>query len=419
MSKEYLDKRMSSKWLSKGIKASMFPDYPLAINPRAGRARMAQIAKEVGSYADLYAGDQRGYAYPPEYVLKATTTAINQGAFGYFTWSELAHELQTLQANRYRQWYDVDIDPISEATLSMGAAFTIDTSIRILTDPGDEVLICDPDYITYAAQIAGYNCKPVSVPLREDPPGKWHFDIDRLEAAITPKTRLFMFSNANNPSSYMYTAKDCADIMNLAEQHDFWILNDQVSEEILFDGVKYNSLLSIPGAMERTVTCASFSKLYNLSGLRLGFAFARPEFLEHLNEINEWAVDGIVTPGVHAALAYLRNKEQTATYAHQSLADLKQRRDYMISRLNEMEGIIPNTPQGLWWMFPWVDIDKFGKTTQEIAEYLLREEQVFIRPGTWYGKTSEGHFRISFCVNPAWIEDGMNKMEHGIRKLLG
>jgi len=170
--------------------------------------------------------------------------------------------------------------------------------------------------------------------------------------------------------------------------------------------------------MERIVTCASFSKLYNISGLRLGLAFARPEFLEHFIEMNEWAVDGIVTPGVHAALAYLRNEEQTNNYVQQSIADLKKRRDYMIKRLNEMEVIIPNTPKGLWWLFPFVDIEKFGKTTQEIAEFLLREERVYCRPGTWYGLHSEGHFRLSFCVNPAWIKEGMDKMDRGIRKLL-
>jgi len=419
MSKEYIDERMNWKWLSKGMKDSILTDYPLAVNPRAGRARLSQIAKEAAPYTDLMAGDQRGYVAPPKYVLDAVTDAIiNKTGYGFFTGGELAQELFNHLANRYQRWYNVDLDPGSNVAITVGAAFCIDATVRVLTNPGDDVIIMDPDYVTYEAQIASYNCNPVSVPLREEPKGTWNFDVERLEAAITPKTKLLMFSNANNPSSYMYTESDCKAIMDLAVQHDFWILNDQVSEEIVFDGVKYNSLLSVPGALDRVVTCTSYSKLYSLSGFRPGFAFARKEFLEQLNQVVGWTTDGVVNPGVHATLAYLRNEDETTAYTKEVIASLQNRRDYMKNRLREMEGVVPNHPQGLYWMFPWIDTELFGKTTQEIAELLLREERVYCRPGTWYGRHSEGHFRLSFCVDPAWIEEGMDKMERGLKKLL-
>jgi len=216
----------------------------------------------------------------------------------------------------------------------------------------------------------------------------------------------------------MYTEADCKAIVNLAEQHDFWILNDQVSEEIYFDNVKYNSILSVPGAMERTVTCTSFSKLYNLSGFRTGFTFARKEFLEHLDKTIGWVTDGVPTPGVHAILAYLRNEKETEEYANMGRKSLQDRRDYMESRLNEMEGVVSNHPQALYWMWPWIDVEKFGATTQELAEFLLREEKVYVRPGTWYGRKSEGHFRVSFCVSMEWIQEGMDAMERGFKRFL-
>ena len=130
-----------------------------------------------------------------------------------------------------------------------------------------------------------------------------------------------------------------------------------------------------------------------------------------------WTVDGLVTPGAHAVLAYLRNERETQAYTSKVLASLQERRDYMEKRLNEMPGVVSNHPQGLYWMWPWIDVKGFKMTAQEIAEFLLREEKVYVRPGTWYGQQSEGHFRVSFCVEPAWIEDGMDKMERGLKKL--
>lgn len=415
MWKEYLDKRLNSPWLSEGMKDALLSDYG-AVNMRAGRARLGQIAKEVGSYSDLIAGSQRGYMPPPKYVLDTIHEAIDHGAFDYFTGGEVSQELNTHLANRYKQWYGIDFNPKNEIATTVGASFTIDSAVRILTNPGDDVLILDPDYITYESQIASYNRKPVPVPaLREDPPGTWNFDIDKLEAGITPKTKLFMFSNANNPSSYMYTEEDCKAIVNMAEQHNLWILNDQVSEEITFDGTKINSILSVPGAKDRTVTCSSYSKLYSLSGFRPAFAFAPPEFIEALNQIVGWVTDGLVGPGVHAMLAYMRNEVETKKFTDGVRASLQERRDYMISRINEMDGIIPNKPQGLYWLWPWVDVKGMNTTSQKLAEFLLKEANVYVRPGTWYGRNAEGHFRLSFCVSMDWIKEGMDKLAKGLK----
>ena len=116
-------------------------------------------------------------------------------------------------------------------------------------------------------------------------------------------------------------------------------------------------------------------------------------------------------------LAYMLNESETKKFTDDVRASLQERRDYMIKRTKEMVGIIPNHPKGLYWLWPWVDVKSFGMTSHEIAEFLLKEEKVYVRPGTWYGRYSEGHFRLSFCVSMDWIQEGMDKMERGLKKL--
>jgi len=253
------------------------------------------------------------------------------------------------------------------------------------------------------------------IPLLEESPGKWNFDAGELEKKVTPKTKLIIISNANNPTSYLYTKEDNEAILEIAEKNDFFILSDQVSEEILFDGAEYHSIASLPDAMNRTIVCSSLSKLYCLSGLRVGYVVAPKKIIEYVNIIVGWNTDGIVTPGIDAALALFKNKEKTNRFIQETLLDLQKRRDYMNKRLRKMEGVIPNIPKGLYWAFP--NVRSFNVPTQQLSEFLLQEEKVYVRPGTWYGRNGEGHLRISFCVAPEKIRKGMDRMEAGLENL--
>jgi len=412
MFKEWIDERTRLEWLSDRMKNSILADYG-AVNQRWGRYRMDQIKSEVGDVIDLAAGTQRRYTKPLQHVIEAIHGGIDKGSFEYPK-QEKVVELRRAVGERFERMYGLDVDPKSEVALCVGAAFALDATLRVLVNPGDEVLIMSPDYATYEAQAASYNARIVPVPLEEGPPGKWRFDVEELEKRVTPKTKLLMMSNANNPTSYLYTEEDNEAILEIAKENDFFILSDQVSDEILFDGVKYHSIASLPGALDRTIICFSLSKLYCLSGFRTGFAVANKKIIEQINVIVGWVTDGIVTPGIDAALAVFKGGEKTEEYVKKTLADLQKRRDYMIERLKKMDGVIPNHPVGIYWAFP--NVASFGVPAQQLAEFLMREEKVYVRPGTWYGKNGEGHFRLSFCVAPDWIKEGMDRMEKGLKK---
>lgn len=414
MWKEWIDERLKLKWLSGGMKKSILEDYG-ETNQRWGRYRLAQIKSELSDVVDLAAGSQRGYMKPSQPALDAIHTAIDKGAFDSVSMrpGKLVEAREAI-ADKFTSLYGIEVDPKSEVTLTVGAAFVIDATLRILVDPGDEVLVMDPDYATYEAQTASYRAKIVPVPLKEEPLGKWRFYVDELEKRATPKTKLLMMSNANNPTSYLYTKEDNEAILEIAKKNDFFILSDQVSEEILFDGCKYHSIASLPGALNRTIVCSSLSKLYNLSGFRVGYAIANKQVIEQMNVITGWVTDNIVSLGADAVTAIFRNKEKTEQYVKNVLADLQKRRDYMIGRLSKMDGVIPNHPTGIYWAFP--NVASFGVSSQQLAEFLMREGKVYVRPGTWYGRNGEGHFRLSFCVAWDWIREGMDRMERALEK---
>ena len=411
MWKDWMDERLGSSWLSDGMKRSMLTEYG-EVAQEWSRHRMSQVASEVGDVIDLAAGTQHGFTRPPRHVLEAIHKGIDEGSFDAVPHAKVGQVHQAI-ARKFERTYGFRPDSESEVTLCPGAAFVIDSALRILVNSGDEVLIIDPDYATYEEQAKSYTSRVVPVPLREDPPGRWRFDLEELERRVGSRTKLLMMSNANNPTSYLYTKEDNEAILELAEKKGFFVLSDQVSEEILFDGAKYHSIASLPGAMERTIVASSLSKLYNLSGFRVGYAVANKKIIEQIDLLEGWVTDGIVSPATDAALAVFNNGEATESYVREVLADLQKRRDYMIERLEGMEGVVSNHPTALYWAFP--NVANFGVASHDLAEFLMREG-VYVRPGTWYGRTGEGHFRLSFCVSWSSVKEGMNRMEIGLRK---
>jgi aspartate aminotransferase len=411
--KKWIEPQESTKWLSDRMKRSILPDYG-SLSQSWGRTRLAQIKNQIDDVADLSPGTQRGYTRPPEFLMAALLKGLDKHSYEYVKAEKLS-EAKNLLAENYNKKYGLEIDSGSELTITVGASSVLDAFLRVFVNPDDEVVIFDPDYATYEAQAANYCKNIVPVKLKETSPGKWQFDIEELEKNVTNKTKVIMISNANNPTSYLYTKEDNESILELAEKYDFYILSDQVSEEIKFDGADYNSIAELPNAMERTIICSSISKMYCLSGLRTGWAIADKKFIEKINSIVGWTTDGIASLGVDALIALHTNKKETNKFVKEALESLKNRRDYMNNRLSKMDGVIPNNPTGLYWAFP--NVKSFGVPTQQLAEFLLKESKVFCRPGTWYGReAAEGHFRLSFCVAPSIIEKAMDRMESGLTK---
>lgn len=410
MAQEWTKKKTAIKWLSRGAKASLLPEYGKCTQPWS-RMRLAQVASGIKDVVDLTFGTSREFDRPAPHVLEAVYKAIADGAFDYPRSSTIS-ELKQAIAERYAKRYGVEADPRSEVCITVGAAQGIDLTLRILVNPGDQALMMDPDYGPYEPHVRTYQARVVPVPLMEQKPGKWRFDITELGKRVSKKTKLLMMSNANNPTGILYSKEDNEAIAELAQKYDFFVLADHVSEEIIFDGAKLHNIASVPGMKERTIVVSSFSKAHNLSGFRTGYAVANRDIVEHMSSMIGEVTDGYVTPGLWAALAALKGPQD---WIREHVESLQKRRDMMVDRLNRMPGVVCGKPKGIYWAFP--NIKGVGMPSHDLAEYLLTEGKVNMRPGMWYGRNGEGHLRVSFCANPEWIRKGMDRMEEAINKL--
>lgn len=225
-------------------------------------------------------------------------------------------------------------------------------------------------------------------------------------------------SNANNPSGFYYTKKDLESIAEVAKKYNIMVFHDQVAEEfVLDDDQKLLNIASIPGMKERTIMASSFSKMYNCGNFRTGWVIANKYFCETVYHFKSWANDGDAKPAIDAGLAILReeNKSERRKWVDKKIKDLRKKRDHMKKRLSEIKGVIPNTCRGHYWA--WPNVSSFPMTSQELAEYLLKEAGVYCRPGTWYGMKGEGHFRLNFSIPLEYMDEAMDKMKTGLNKL--
>lgn len=280
-----------------------------------------------------------------------------------------------------------------EVFITVGGSEAIDVALRAMLDPGDEVLIPQPSYVSYEPCTILAGGKPVIIELKED--NEFRLTKEELLNAITDKTKILVLPFPNNPTGAIMEKEDLMDIAEVVKEKDLYVLSDEIYSELTYSG-KHVSIVSLPGMKERTVLINGFSKAYAMTGWRLGYAAAPEAILEQMLKIHQFAIMCAPTTSQYAAVEALRN----------GAPDVKKMRDSYNQRrrflLNEFEkiGIDCFTPYGAFYTFP--SIKKFGMSSDEFAERLLKEQKVAVVPGTAFGACGEGYLRISYAYS---IED--------------
>lgn len=280
-----------------------------------------------------------------------------------------------------------------EVFITVGGSEAIDVALRAMLDPGDEVLIPQPSYVSYEPCTILAGGKPVIIELKED--NEFRLTKEELLNAITDKTKILVLPFPNNPTGAIMEKEDLMDIAEVVKEKDLYVLSDEIYSELTYSG-KHVSIASLPGMKERTVLINGFSKAYAMTGWRLGYAAAPEAILEQMLKIHQFAIMCAPTTSQYAAIEALRN----------GAPDVKKMRDSYNQRrrflLNEFEkiGIDCFTPYGAFYTFP--SIKKFGMSSDEFAERLLKEQKVAVVPGTAFGACGEGYLRISYAYS---IED--------------
>ena len=303
---------------------------------------------------------------------------------------------------------DVFYDYEKEVMVTVGGSEAIDIAMRAMLDPGDEVLIPQPSYVSYEPCAILANGVPVIIELKEE--NEFRLSKEELEAAITPKTKLLVLPFPNNPTGAIMERKDLEAIAEVVKEHDIFVLSDEIYSELTYLD-EHVTIASLPGMKERTVLINGFSKAYAMTGWRLGYACAPENILAQMLKIHQFAIMCAPTTSQYAAVSALRNGDDDVAKMREAY---NARRRYLVHRFKEMK-LQCFEPFGAFYIFPC--IKEFGMTSEEFANRFLQEEKVAVVPGTAFGACGEGFLRISYAYSLDNLKEALERLERFIIRL--
>jgi aminotransferase len=317
---------------------------------------------------------------------------------------ELREEIATMLRRRY----DLAYDPATELLVTVGVSEGVDLAMRTLIDPGDEVISPDPGYVAYEADIVFAGGVSVPVPTY----AQYNFGVRAAEiaAAITPRTKIILLGNPNNPTGATIPRAELEGIARLAIEHDLIVVVDEVYSRLVYTSQEHISIAALAGMRERTVLLDGFSKAYAMTGWRIGYVAAPAEILEAMLKIHQYTIMCAGTAPQEAALEALRHGEEDVANMFRAYT---RRRRMFVDGLNRV-GLTCCEPGGAFYAFP--SIASTGLSSDEFAEKLLFEEQVAVVPGSAFGSAGEGYVRAAYCTAYDKLEEALVRMERMVKK---
>ena len=317
---------------------------------------------------------------------------------------ELKIEISRYLERRYHTLYN----PTDEIMVTVGGSEAIDVAMRAMLDPGDEVLIPQPSYVSYLPCAVLANGVPVIIELKAE--NEFRLTAEQLEHAITDKTKLLVLPFPNNPTGAVMERADLEAIAEVIKKHDLFVLSDEIYSELTYLD-EHVSIASLPGMWERTITINGFSKSYAMTGWRLGYACGPKEIIKQMLKIHQFAIMCAPTTSQYAAVEALKNGDEDVAKMRE---EYNGRRRYLLHRFKEM-GLECFEPFGAFYMFPC--IKEFGMTSDEFATELLKDQKVAVVPGTAFGDCGEGFIRISYAYSLSNLKEALGRIECFITKL--
>ncbi len=319
---------------------------------------------------------------------------------------ELKVEICSYLSRRFGVSYDSD----HEVMVTVGGSEAIDVALRAMLDPGDEVLIPQPSYVSYVPCTILANGVPVIIELEEK--DEFKLTPEKLLEKITPKTKVLVLPFPNNPTGAVMVKEELEKIAEIVVEKDLFIISDEIYAELTYGG-EHTTIAALPGMRERTVLINGFSKSYAMTGWRLGYAAAPRLILEQMLKIHQFAIMCAPTTSQYAAIAALKDGDKDVQAMRESY---DQRRRYLKHAFDEM-GLECFEPYGAFYMFP--SIKRFGMTSDEFATRLLMEEKVAVVPGTAFGDCGEGFLRISYAYSLKNLKEALSRISRFVNKLDG
>ena len=317
-------------------------------------------------------------------------------------------ELRQEICNYLKRRVHVEYDSKNEVLITVGGSEGIDLAFRAMINPGDEVLIPQPSYVSYEPCAILADAVPVIINLKAE--NDFRLTKEDLLAHITPKTKILVLPFPNNPTGAIMEKKDLEEIAEVIIEHDLYVLSDEIYAELSYKE-EHVSIASLPGMKERTILINGFSKAYAMTGWRLGYACGPKVIMEQMVKIHQFAIMCAPTNSQYAAVEALKNGDEDVAHMRESY---NQRRRYLMHRFKKM-GLECFEPYGAFYVFPC--IKEFGMTSEEFATKLLEKEKVAVVPGTAFGDCGEGFLRISYAYSLDNLKIALERIERFITNL--
>ena len=369
--------------------------------PKSAIHEMTRLSKEVDDVAFL------SWAKPtsgtPEHITKAAIKAIEEGKTGGYSEPAGIYELREEIAKKLKEVNHIEASP-EEIIVTVGAIEGLAAAVMAVIDPGDEVIIPTPGYSTHIGQIIMASGKPVCVPTIEE--DGFSLDIQKINDAITEKTKAILFSDPNNPTGSVYSHEQLEAVAEIACKNNLIVVTDEAYEYFTFDGHKHYSIASFSGMKERVISAFTFTKTYAMTGWRIGYVHSSKELIPQIKKAH--ITFAICAPVIsqYAVLEAIKSSQECVENFREHY---KNARDLMCRRLDRLSHVFTyQTPKGSYLMFPKIKLEA-GKDSLAFAKRLLKEARVSTTPGVAF--KSESHVRMSLCVPEKIINKAFDRME--------
>lgn len=344
----------------------------------------------------------------PWHIREEGIYSLEKGKTFYTSNSGLL-ELREEICKWYKRKYNVDYDFRKEALITVGGSEGIDLAFRAMLDPGDEVIIPEPCYVSYVPCVELAGGVPVTIALKNE--NQFRLTPEELLGAITDKTKILILAYPSNPTGAIMTKEDLEPIAKICQEKDIFVISDEIYSELTYGDNKHCTIGSLPGMKERTIIINGFSKAYAMTGWRLGYALAPKIIAEQMTKVHQFAIMCAPTTSQYAAISAIKEGDKDIERMRTSY---DQRRHFLMKTFEEM-GLPCFEPLGAFYMFPC--IKEFGMTSDEFATRLLQEEELAVVPGTAFGDCGEGFLRISYAYSIDELREAMKRMANFIGRL--
>ena len=344
----------------------------------------------------------------PEKIKKAAEESLKQGHV-FYTSNYGTPALRQAIAEWENAHNGVNYEA-ANVMVTIGVSEATWCAMDAYLEAGDEVLVPNPVWLNYIHVPTALGAKPVTYSLKEE--NDFQIDFEELESKITERTKMIVVVDPSNPTGGVFSRETMERLAQICVKHNLIAISDEIYEQLLYDGEKHTSLASLPGMAERTIKLGGFSKAYSMTGWRIGYLCAPKEIISAVVRVHQYTVTCASSFVQDASVTALKECDDDVEAMR---AEYQKRKDYMVKELNSIEGISSNHPTGAFYIF--VNIKKLGKTSMEMAEYLLEHAKIALVPGSAFGSEGEGYLRISYATSMEQLVEACSRLRKAIADL--